>query len=214
MKLTIPQIKDFSFKEKIAHSWDNLQWQNLSRVGLGKSTYKTAFKIASSQTGLYVLVSCEDKKISCTDLKDFHDIYNEDVVEIFLWPNEKQALYFEYEISPLGVELPLLVPNHNGDFMGWLPWHYEGARKIRKMVTVDGGKQAPASSIRGWTVQMFIPFVLFRGLGAMPPGKGAVWKANVCRMDYDLFPVSHWTWSKGTSDTFHNFRQFGSFVFE
>ena len=30
---------------------------------------------------------------------------------MFLWPDERDQLYFEYEISPLGYELPIIVPN-------------------------------------------------------------------------------------------------------
>ena len=44
------------------------------------------------------------------------DIYNEDVVEVFLWTDESTPLYFEYELSPLNYELPIIVPNNEGDF--------------------------------------------------------------------------------------------------
>ena len=54
--------------------------------------------------------------------------------EVFLWPDERDPIYFEYEISPLGRELPILVPNLDGKFLGWRPWHYEGepARRARR----------------------------------------------------------------------------------
>ena len=31
------------------------------------------------------------------------------------------------------------VPNLGGKYLGWRPWHYEGARKIRKATTAVGG---------------------------------------------------------------------------
>jgi len=39
-----------------------------------------------------------------------------DVFEFFLWPDERYPVYFEYEISPLGHELPILIPNFGGQF--------------------------------------------------------------------------------------------------
>ena len=40
---------------------------------------------------------------------DFEDIFNEDVVEAFFWPEESSVIYFEYELSPYNYELPILV---------------------------------------------------------------------------------------------------------
>ena len=70
--------------------------------------------------------------MTATKTEDFADLWNEDVFEFFLWPDEQTPLYFEYEISPLGYELPILVPNFNGKFLGWRPWHYEGERKSQE----------------------------------------------------------------------------------
>ena len=81
-----------------------------------------------------------DRKVTATMAEDFADLWNEDVFEFFLWPDERQSIYFEYEISPLGYELPILVPNVDHKFLGWRPWHYEGDRKIERAVRVSGGE--------------------------------------------------------------------------
>jgi hypothetical protein len=52
-----------------------------------------------------------DQVLTATLQEDFLDLWKEDVFEFFLWPDERQTVYFEYEISPLGVELPILIPN-------------------------------------------------------------------------------------------------------
>jgi hypothetical protein len=78
--------------------------------------------------------------------------------------NERQPLYFEYEISPLGYELPILVPNMNGKFLGWQPWHYERDRKIRKATVVRGGDKKPNAEISGWTAEVFVPYQLLEPL--------------------------------------------------
>ena len=78
-----------------------------------------------SKTGLYFLMDGTDRKLTATMTEDFMDLWNEDVFEVFLWTDERYPVYFEYEISPLNHELPILVPNFGGQFLGWRPWHYE-----------------------------------------------------------------------------------------
>ena len=132
MEMTLARVDDFELDGAgSAPAWQKAAWQDLTRVG-GNAPYRSRAKMLHSATGLYFLFDCEDRKLTCTMSRDTDDIYREDVVEVFLWPDERQELYFEYEISPLGVELPILVPNHQGTFMGWLPWHYEGARQTRR----------------------------------------------------------------------------------
>src|SRR5207237_2726185 len=106
-----------------APAWSRANWLTLTRLD-GPESYPSRCKVVYSKTGIYVLYDCEDRTLTCTKTQDFDDIYEEDVVECFLWPDQRQDIYFEYEISPLGVELPIIVPNHNGNFMGWRPWHY------------------------------------------------------------------------------------------
>ena len=96
----------------------------------------------------------------------------------FFWPDERQDLYLEYELSPLGAELPLIIPNHAGSFMGWSPWHYTGNRKTRRATSVRGGPATPGATITGWSAEFFIPFALLQGLGNVPPKSGAKWRAN------------------------------------
>ena len=122
-------------------------------------------------------------------------------------------MYFEYEISPLGFELPILVPNFDGKFLGWRPWHYEGPRKTRKATAVFGGPKQSEATVTGWRAEIFMPYELLKPLANVPPKPGTRWRANFYRMDYDggrhtswdLFPVG---------PGFHEFRKFGTLVFE
>src|SRR5690606_36655139 len=118
---------------------EKASWMALERRN-GNAPYQTRVKLLYSDTGLYALYHCEDKKITATFEEDFANLWHEDVVEMFLWTDESVPLYFEYEISPLNYELPILVPNLSGRAYGWRPWHYEGARKTRHAthVTRDG----------------------------------------------------------------------------
>ena len=214
MELEIGRTDDFEVTGSgTSPSWKSAEWQPLVRVGAGKSKYMARAKMLYSKQGIYFLLNCEDKRITCTKSKDFDNIYNEDVVEIFLWPDESRPLYFEYEISPLGVELPIVVPNRDGKFFGWRPWHYDGDRLIRRATSVRGGEKLPLAQIEEWTAEFFIPFALLLAIIPDIPKSGSLWRANMYRMDYDDGQVSQWAWCPDTQTNFHDYRHFGTFIF-
>ena len=65
----------------------------------------------------------------------------------------------------------------------------------------------------GWRAEVFIPFELMAPLRNVPPKAGTRWRANFYRMDYDDKNVTSWDWARvGTS--FHEYRKFGTLVFE
>ena len=135
------------------------------------------------------------------------------MIEAFFWPDERQRLYFEYELSPLGRELPLLVPNHRGAFMGWAPWHYAGGRRVRRATAVRGGPAEPGAAVTGWSAEFFLPFALLAGLGNVPPVAGTRWRANLCRIDHDGGARRLSSWADGTGGSFHAIEAFNTLVF-
>jgi hypothetical protein len=172
-------------------------------------TYSSRFKILYSETGIYVLFDGEDSLVTTTYTEDFDDLYNADVFEVFFHPQPSDPVYFEYEINALNKELVLLIPNFGGKFLGWIPWHYTGNRKVQKQVHLykEEGK------LRRWTAEMFFPYVLLAPLQQVPPTKGMQWKANFYRLDYDGGKMHKWAWSPVTG-TFHEYAKFGTIVFE
>lgn len=194
-----------------AAAWSEVPWVALEKR-TGSQAYASRFKLLYSKRGLYILFDGQDSKITATLQEDFADLWNEDVFEAFLWPSEKHTVYFEYEISPLGYELPILVPNLDGRFMGWRPWHYEGGRKVRKAVHVEKGESAGGAGIRGWRAEVFIPYELLKPLHDVPPRPGSRWRANFYRMDYDQGAAA-WSWAR-VGPSFHDYRNFGTLLFE
>ena len=184
-------------------------WQS---AAAGGADYQTRLKVLYSETGLYVLMDGADKKLTATMTEDFLDLWNEDVFEFFVWPDERQTIYFEYEISPLGIELPILVPNINGTFLGWRPWHYEGARKIQKATSISGGPKKSGAQVTGWCAEVFMPFALLEPLANVPPKPGTRWRANFYRMDYDEGRTTSWDWAR-VGPSFHEFQKFGTLEF-
>lgn len=211
-----------------AAAWDKTEWVALQRRAGGVHDYDSRFKILYSDAGLYVLFDGTDRRLSASMQADFLDLWTEDVYECFFWTDESQPLYFEYEISPLGYELPILIPNLNGKFLGWRPWHYEGNRKIRKQVAAVGGANQPQATVTGWSAEVFIPFELLKPLQNVPATSGTRWRANFYRVDYDRLEaapqqpsdrqatepaVTQWDWAR-VGPSFHEYQKFGTLVFE
>ncbi len=196
-----------------AEAWKSAAWEPLHRRTAAGLPYETRVKALYSPKGLYVLMDAADARISATPREDFEDLWKEDVFEVFLRTDERDPIYFEYEVSPLGRELPIVVPNLEGQYWGWRPWHYEGDRKVRKATSAVGGRLEPGSEVKGWRAEVFIPYALLKPLRNVPPGPGSRWRANFYRMDYDGGKPTSWDWSRVGPD-FHEFGKFGTLVFE
>lgn len=194
-------------------AWERTDWTPLQRRAGGHHDYASRFKVLYSDKGLYVLMDGDDQRLTATLQNDFDDLWHEDVFEVFLWTDERFTIYFEYEISPLNRELPILVPNFGGEFLGWRPWHYEGDRKVQKGVSIRNGEATSGAKIDGWRAEVFMPFALLAPLQNVPPQPGMRWRANFYRVDYDGGNSTSWDWSR-VGDSFHDVDKFGTLVFE
>ncbi|MDT8301720.1 MAG: amidohydrolase family protein [Sedimentisphaerales bacterium] len=212
--LLIRRTEDFVVNGRgDAAAWDKTAWEPLNLRTTDGHKYKTRVKMLYSETGLYVLMEAEDRKLTATMKKDFLDLWNEDVFEFFLWPDERYPVYFEYEISPLGFELPILIPNFGGVFLGWRPWHYDGKRKTQTATTIMGGPKQSGARIAGWKAEVYVPYELLKPLQNVPPQSGTRWRANFYRVDYDDDKSTSWDWAR-VGGSFHEFEKFGTLIFE
>ena len=199
-----------------APSWATTKWVTISVQESAGGTINTKAKILYSGTGIYILFWCEDQKLTATIEEDFKALYKEDVVEVFLWPDQAVPVYFEYEVSPLNYELPLMIINLEGKFSGWHPSNYSGKRKIQHATSVQGGEKKSNAPVKSWMAEMFIPYELLRPLVKGTPQPGTKWRANLYRIDYDKGYTTA-TWQKTTPNkpaNFHDFNRFGTFIFE
>ncbi len=190
--------------------WKTTGWINLNQPDPADPAYNTKVKVLYSKSGIYFLFNCGDKRLTSTMKADDLNLWEEDVVEVFLWTDENFPVYFEYELSPFNYELPLMVPNNNGTFLGWLPWHYEGERKTQHATNV---RRENGKDISAWEAEFFIPYKLLAPLSNVPPLSGTKWRANMYRIDYDKGSEVPFAWQKVTG-TFHEYKKFGTFIFE
>lgn len=210
---TVAYVDDFEVTgEGDDEAWDEAEWLQLTQRASSDDALTTKAKALYSESGLYFLFYCEDRTLSATMDEDFMDLWKEDVVEVFLWPDEADPVYFEYELSPLNYELAILVSNEEGDLVRWQPFHYEEDRQTRRATTVQGGEKKSGGSVESWTAEFFIPYKLLRPLKNVPPESGTTWRANFYRVDYDEEQIG-WSWQL-TESSYHEYERFGTLSFE
>jgi Carbohydrate family 9 binding domain-like len=212
-QLTVKPVDDFDVTGAGDNAaWRTTEWTQLRRRQADGRPYDTRVKMLYSNTGVYVLMEGSDRKLTATMNEDFMDLWNEDVFEVYFWPDEQYSVYFEYEISPLDHELPILIPNFGGKFLGWRPWHYEGDRRTRKATTTIDGPKESGATISGWRAEVFFPYALLRPLQNVPPEPGTRWRGNFYRMDYDDGQRTQWDWAP-VGESFHEYQKFGELIF-
>ncbi len=213
--LLIPQTDDFTLNGRGDHpAWNAAPTFKInSREPYGTPVgYESHCKILWSAAGIYFFVDANDKKLTCTGLPDRGDLWKEDVFEVFLWPYEKQAYYLEYEISPMGSEIPLLTTGHGEQYMGAFPFRYQDGRLPRKAVSVRGGPQVPGASVTGWSAEIFIPSLLLYPMPNILLQPGVEWRMNVFRIDYDQGRANHFC-LHDSGPSFHNIHGYPKFRF-
>lgn len=212
--LTVKRTEPFTITGRgDAAAWQTTAWVTLNKLDTGGPPYDTRFKILYTDKGIYVLFAGDDQRIATAYDTDFSDLYLGDVFEVFFHPDPQVPLYFEYEVNALDKELVLLIPNLDGRIGGWVPWSYSGKKKVQKKIWIDGEKAEPNSALKAWRAELFIPFELLHPLVGKAPSRGSSWKANFYRLDYDSGKMIKWAWSP-VQNNFHEFKRFGTIVFE
>jgi hypothetical protein len=202
--------KDFTITgDGSVANWNNAEWMSLPLRSSKDVSYETKIKMLYSDSGIYCLYYCQDNKITATLKEDFLDFWHEDVVEAFFWPDETVPLYFEYELSPMNYELPILVPNIKGNFFGWRPWHYAGNRRTKHATHVIKNRD----TVTAWTAEFFIPYALLTPMTNVPPKNGSRWRANFYRIDHDMGEAT-WQLQEVRNDNFHDYEKFGTIEFD
>jgi len=213
LEISVKKCEDFQITGKgTSAEWEKTKWIDLLPIKHNSRNLQTQAKVLYSGSGLYFLYRCEDERLTATMNADFMNLWKEDVVEVFLLPDEKFPIYFEYELSPLNYELSILVPNLNGRFRGWRPWPYEGKRRIQHATSIQGGDKTSGEDISGWMAEFFIPYKLLQPMGNLSPESGTRWRANMYRCDCDTGKAAYWAW-KPIEKNFHEYKKFGTFIF-
>jgi hypothetical protein len=138
---------------------------------------------------LYVGLEMQDVDIrsACAlsgDCGNDANLFNGDVIELFIKPLPGRTKYFEFEWSPLGEFFDARFDNAMDPRWSTPPgvgWDSTATSAVQVQGTVDN----PADVDAGWTVEASIPLV---DLGLTSFGPGSEWYFTVARYDYFNVP--------------------------
>jgi hypothetical protein len=124
---------------------------------------------------LNVLFTAADDHVEATLLAHDDPLYEEDVVEVFLAP-EEATTYFELEVSPRGTVFDARIESPDGNRATMRvdrDWTCQGLIAAVRSVKESNGAATVDTLVR-------IPFA---ALGRTTPAGGETWRANFFRID-------------------------------
>ncbi len=136
------------------------------------------------------------------------ELWREDVVEIFLQPEEGDV-YYEFEASPNGslFDARVTFPGPTRETMSVdLGWNLPGLRSAVRRVIGPGQSE----------LLEILVSVPFEGFVTGAPREGSAWRANFYRIDRSPAGDMYAAWSPNLKDRpdFHVPRRFGTLEFE
>lgn len=153
---------------------------------------QTRFKIGYSSESLYIGVECEEPEIGeiKAKLKDMQNLWEEDSVEIFIFPKEMSE-YYQFIVTPLGSRWNGIIGQggHSLSLDKWQVKTYKGEDY--------------------WSVEVKLPFELF----GKTPQNNEEWKGNICRNILTSGGDRFSCWAHLTAG-FHEPSGFGRIIFK
>lgn len=167
-----------------------------------QATVETRAMLLWDNRYLYIAFDCRDEDVMSFTDQDDDDLWNGDVVELFLKPSKRLPVYYEWEIAPNGALFDARHPSRSA-MQDIANRRWDSGARISLRVT--GTEGHPEDRDTGWVVEAAIP--LFPFSRDVPlPRDGTQWTFAVCRYDYShtrgkpRMTVS----SPGAEDGFHS----------
>ncbi len=198
---------------------DEPVWAQAARLGPfrrndtgGAEREPTFVRIWYDDTALHLGWSCDDADVSATLTARDANLWEEEVVEFFVSP-EQPARYFEFQWNPVGGVFDARVTNE-----------LDG-RGLSRRIDVDRSftaagmtnavriSRAPAKTggQGGWKVEVKLPFA---SLGRTAPRAGEIWRANFYRYNRTRGEREELvSWSPTRLRSFHQPVRFGRLEF-
>lgn len=199
---------------KIDGVLNELAWSAAPEIGEFKDNssgepapVRTLAKVLWDVDFLYFAFRSWDENITATlDQRDDH-LWTEEVVEVFIKPDENHPNYLEFEVNPLGAMIDIYLI----DIRKAIPYKSYNAAGLEWAIQVDGTVDGEPGD-KSWTCEMAIPIAEFVTAANLPPKAGDRWKANLYRVD-QLPRRAGWAWSPTLKADFHVPAMFGELVF-
>ncbi len=177
--------------------------------GDGIETEPTTLRLCYNSTYLYLGWTCKDTDIQATITEHDANLWDEEVVEFFVTPNELTR-YYEMQWNPLGTTFDGLIVNTLDDkgfsVLCDLDRKWE-AKNQKSAVVVEGKLNDHSSKDEEWRVEVAISFA---DLQTDPPKPGDIWRGNFYRYNRTTGKETEYvSWSPTCTNTFHEPNRFG-----
>lgn len=160
------QINDFN---RILNHYDKIQ-------------SPTRAKMLWDQKFLYVGFHCDDREMWAVYENEDDQLWEEEVVEIFIDPDGDGKNYLELEVSPTNTVVDLLIKSVEPEFQSDKDWDIVG---LKTAVQLHGTVNDISDDDLGWSVEIAIPWTAFvaMDLDGSPPKQGDSWRLNLYRIE-------------------------------
>ncbi len=192
--------------------YQNAQWTlpfGLANGDPEKPRFKTVAAIFYDDRNLYVAFDVEDPDIWTGYSQNDEPIYNEEVVEFFVDPEDDNQTYYEFQVSPSNVHFDAYFEYHRSDLKKAMS--YESG--FKSAVVINGTLNKRDDMDKGYRVEMVIPF---EKINKPKPSKGTRYRIDMFRFErparnkvteaHALFPTPNWD--------FHSLKDWGYLLFE
>ena len=166
-------------------------------VNGGEPRLSTSVRVGLREGILLVRFDARDAGVVATLTERDGPLWTEDVVEVFLSPEDPPRLYYEFEVNPLGALFDARVES---------PDLSRATMRVEPTWTCPGFSARVRRSRQAWSALLRIP------LAPMAPGQiPSSWRANFYRVDRGK-PEEYSAWSPTFADPpdFHVPERFGS----
>ncbi len=215
----LPTIKAWkaSSSIKVDGVLDEDAWKNAASTGYwrtpdGKRTpeQKTSGKLLWDAKYLYLGIECEDTDIWSEFTKRDENLWEQEVVEVFLQPDSTNNSYAEIQVSPAGVLFDAIFNSYRSDLAKARAKNLD----VLHAVKVDGTLNKRDDQDRGWVVELAIPLTQLPSVTSIPED-GANWRLNLFRLDSPSGKRQEAAaWSPPKVGDFHALHRFGNLIFK
>ena len=212
-------------------AWNKVEWTNLfiDIEGVKKPAYKTQAKMLWDDTYFYILAKMEEPQV-WADITD-HDaiIFHNNDFEVFVDPQGDAQNYYEIEVNALNTIWDLFITKpyreNNVVLNDWT------ATGMKTAISIDGTLNNPKDTDKGWTVEMAIPWDVFKtAYFHKNVPKDDFWRVNFSRVNWDhditdgtygrkkdakgdYLPEYNWVWSSQGVINMHEPEKWGYVYF-
>jgi hypothetical protein len=195
-------------------AWSNAPVIQLRHTGTTELPDKpTTVRCLWDDQYLYVAFHTEDTDIWATMKTPETELWNEEVVEVFIDADSDERGYAELQVNPLGVpvDLWILHDTEREYHQGLMEYDCKG---FQYAVSVAGTVDNRQDTDEYWETELAIPFADLVTAPNIPPKPGDTWRINFYRLERpadpeDLIPLA---WSPCFAWN-HTPKRFGTIVF-